>query len=151
MATEITVIPLPDAAKRLGISLEILTSITRNGTLRMKIIRESDGQISLTIGDIERMAKALALREQLLARVAKFDGETVSTQEAREVYGLSPTLLYSCIKKGIIRAGKSSKGGRGIKRLLNKADVMYVLELSKRGQGRGHRLFTPDTLPPHID
>lgn len=150
MVTEITVIPLPDAAKHLGISPDALTRIAQNGTLKVKI-KTGDGQIMLDKREIERMAKAMALRDRIWKQVAKFENETISTQEARQLYSLGVSLIYRCIDKGYIRAGKGSQGGRGKKRELNKADVAYVAELSKRGRGRGHRLFTSDTLPPHID
>lgn len=149
MATEITVIPLPEAAKRLCLSPDVLTRIAQDSILKIKV-KTNDGQILLDTGEVERMAKALALRDRIWEKVAKFEGETVSTLDAKQMFGLNEPTIYRCIKKGYIRAGKGNKGGRGKKRELNKADVAYVAELSKRGAGRGHRLFTLDTLPPHI-
>lgn len=149
MATEITVIPLLEAARRLDMPAEMLTSLVQSDKMRMKVIRTGDGQIMLDERDIEQMAKAKALRDRIWERVAKFEGETVSTQEAREIFNISDRTLYRCIENGYIRAGQGSKGGRGKKRELNKADVAYVAELVKRGRGRGHRIFNPDTIPPH--
>jgi predicted site-specific integrase-resolvase len=143
------VIPLPQAAERLGMSVEILTGLISNDTLRVKAVRTGDGQIMLDEKDVERMAKAKALRDRLWAKVSKFEGETISIREAEEL-GVSYPTLYKCIELGYIRAeDKPSQGGRGNKRRLNKADVAYVAELAKRGGGRGHRLFTPETIPPH--
>ncbi len=149
MVTEMTVIPLPEAAVRLSMPAEVLTRLIQSDRIRVRTVKTGDGQIMLEEGDIERMAKAKALRDQIWQRVAKFEQETVSTRDARSVFGLNEKTIYLCIKKGYIRAGKGSKGGRGKKRELNKADVAYVAELAKRGGGRGHRLFGPDTIPPH--
>jgi hypothetical protein len=153
MATEMTVIPLPEAADRLDMSVEMLTHLFANDKLGAKAVRTGDGQIMLDEKDVERMAKAKALRDKIWAKAARFEGETVGTTEAVEVYGLTYTTLYRCMNftPPIIRTvGGTSDGGRGKKRLLNKADVMYVAELSKAlGGGRGHRLFTAETLPPH--
>lgn len=151
MVTEITVIALPDAAKRLGIAESLLTRIIQDDTIRL-MIKTRDGQIMLDTGEIERMAKAMALRDRIWKRVAKFEDETVGTDEAKLEFGITPPTLYRCIKEKYIRASEQTAGGRGIKRRLNKADVAYIAELMKhRKKGRGHRLFTPDTLPPHID
>jgi len=150
MATEITVIPLPEAAKRLCISPDVLTRIAQDGTLKLKI-KTCDGQIMIDQEEVRRMAKALALRDRIWKQVAKFEDETIGTDEAKTEFGITPPTLYLCIKKGYIRADNQTSGGRGVKRRLNKADVAYVAELSRRGRGRGHRLFTSDTLPPHLD
>jgi predicted site-specific integrase-resolvase len=145
---EMTVIPLPAAAARLGLSSEVLTRLIQSDKLRVRIARTEDGQIMLDLEDVERMAKAKALRDRIWEKVAKFDGETISIREAEE-YGVSYPTLYKCIAMGYIRASQTGVGGRGKKRLLNKADVAYVAELARRGGGRGHRLFGPDTIPPH--
>jgi hypothetical protein len=150
MATEMTVIPLPDAAKRLCLSPEVLTRLIQDDKIRVRSVKTGDGQIMLDEGDVKRMAKAKALRDKIWEKVAKFDGETIGIKDAMELYGLQDKTIYLCIEKGYIRAGQGSKGGRGKKRELNKADVAYVAELARRGGGRGHRLFGPDTIPPHV-
>jgi predicted site-specific integrase-resolvase len=149
MSHEMTVIPLPQAAKRLCLSPEVLTRLIQDDKIRVRSVKTGDGQIMLDEEDVERMVKAKALRDKIWARVAKFEGEMVSTLDAKKLFGLNEPTLYRCIKKGYIRAGIGSKGGRGKKRELNKADVAYVAELAKRNGGRGHRLFGPDTIPPH--
>jgi len=149
MAPEMTVIPLPEAAKRLRLSPDVLTRLVQDDKIRVRSVRTAgDGQIMLDEGDVERMVKAKALRDKIWEKVAKFEGETISIREAEE-YGVSYPTLYRCIEMGYIRANKANGTGRGRKRLLNKADVAYVAELAKRGGGRGHRLFGPDTIPPH--
>ncbi len=148
MATEMTVIPLPEAARRLRLEPDVLTRLVQSDKLRLRAVRTCDGQIMLDQEDVERMAKAMTLRDKIWAKVAKFEGETISIREA-EKYGVSYPTLYKCIRMGYIRASKTNGSGRGKKRLLNKADVAYVSELAKRGGGRGHKLFGPDTIPPH--
>jgi hypothetical protein len=150
MATEMTVIPLPDAARRLCVSPDVLTRLIQDDKLRIKNVKTGDGQIMLDEGDIERMAKAKALRDKIWERVKKYDGETIGVREARNIFHVPDQTIYRCIEKGYIRADKPGNGGRGRRRQLNKADVAYVAELVRHsGNGRGHRLFGPDTIPPH--
>jgi predicted site-specific integrase-resolvase len=150
MATEMTVIPLPDAAQRLGIAPDVLTRLVANGTINLRTVRTSDGKIMLSQEDIERMAKAIALRDKIWKQVARFEDEVIGIREARDTYNVPDQTIYRCIEKGYIRANKTNGAGRGKKRMLNRADVAYVAALAKhlRG-GRGHRLFGPDTIPPH--
>ena len=90
------------------------------------------------------------MRDKIWNKVKRFEGETISVSDSVKELGINPDLIYSCIEKGYIRAiDPPSKGGRSRTRRLNKADVAYVAALSKHGGGRGHRLFTPDTIPPH--
>lgn len=146
MAREMTHIPIALAAQRLRVSISLLTEMVDSGTL--KVVVSTDGQVLLPLVVVDQMEKELELRDQIWRKVKKFEKETVSTMEAQEIVSLGT--LYRCISKGYIRAGEGGKGGRGKKRLLNKADVLYVAELSKLGGGRGHRLFGPDTIPPHM-
>jgi len=148
MSIQPTVIPLPEAAQRLRVPLSLLTRMVLSGTL--KAVTTTDGQVLLPLEAVDHMAKGIAVRDKIWNKVKGFEGETVSTLEARDVFNISDRTLYRCIENGYIRAGKGSKGGRGKKRLLNKADVLYVSELAKLGGGRGHRLFGPDTIPPHM-
>jgi len=150
MATEMTVIPLPEAAVRLSIPAEVLTRLVQSDRIRVRTVKTGDGQTMLYTEDVERMAKAKALRDRIWEKVARFDGETIGIREARDIYRVPDQTIYRCIKMGYIRAKETGGAGRGKKRLLNRADVAYVAELSKHcGGGRGHRLFGPDTIPPH--
>lgn len=142
------VIPLPLAAEQIGLPVEALTRLVKSG--RIKKVVQSDGTLLLDERTVGKMAKGVALRDKIWAKVCQFENEAVSTHEARTTYNLMPDTLYRCIRLGYIRAiDGPSKGGRGRLRRLNKADVLYIAELAKCGGGRGHRLFTPDTIPPH--
>lgn len=141
------VIPLPLAAEQIGLPMDVLTRLVKSGKIKAV---QSDGTLLLDERTVRNMAKGIALRDRLWAKVAQFEGETVSTNDARTTYHLMPDTLYRCIRLGYIRAiDGPSKGGRGRLRRLNKADVAYIAELAKCSGGRGHRLLTPDTIPPH--
>ena len=147
MSIGMTVIPLPEAAQRLRIPLDLLTRMVNSGTL--KAVMTTDGQILLPLEAVDHMAKGMAVRDKIWKKVERFESETITAYEASD--SINPDLLYRCIHKGYIRAvDPPGKGGRGKTRRLNKADVLYVAELAKLGGGRGHRLFTPETIPPHM-
>lgn len=140
------VIPLPLAAEQIGLPVDVLTRLAKSG--RIKGV-QSDGTLLLDERTVLDMVKGIALRDKIWAKVARFEGETVGTGEAKSIYHIPQRTLYLCIKKGYIRTvGGTSEGGRGKKMLLNKADVAYVSELANQAT-RPHHLFTPDTVPPH--
>jgi len=149
MAIEMTVIPLPEAARRLRMDPDVLTCLVQNGELKVRAVRTPDGQIMLDEEDVERMAQAMTMRDKIWSKIKQFERETIGITKA-ESFGVSYPTLYRCIEIGWIRAvDQPSKGNHGKKRRLNKADVAYVSELAKRNGGSGQRLFTSYTVPPH--
>lgn len=149
MAIELPcVIPLSQAAEQIGLSVDVLTRLIKSGKIKAM---QSCGTLLLDERTVCNMAKGIALRDKLWARVAKFEDETVGTNEALNVYHIPQRTLYLSIKKGYIRVvGGTSRGGRGKKKLLNKADVAYISELAKQ-PNRPHHILTPDTIPPHLN
>jgi hypothetical protein len=146
MHKTLTAIPLPQAAQRLNVSARVLTRLIDSG--KLFAVTTLDGQTLIPLSIVEKMEKETALRDKIWNSVKKFEGETITTDEARGM--INPDLLYRCLNMGYVRAiDPPNKGGRGKTRRLNKADVLYVSKLAKNGGGRGHRLFTPETIPPH--
>ena len=61
------------------------------------------------------------------------EGHVIGIEEAHELYGLNKQSIYRWIEKGYIRVVKDQRGGgRGRKRLWNKADVVYIALLKER-------------------
>jgi hypothetical protein len=143
------VIQISQASERLGISVEMLTRLAKQGKIKAV---QSDGTLLLDEGTVEAMTKGAALRDKIWEKAKQFEGESVGIRDAQDPkkFHISYDTLYKCLELGYIRAAKDDTGGgQGKKRQLNKADVFYVAELIKHCGGSGHQLFTPETIPPH--
>jgi hypothetical protein len=147
---EMTVIPLPEAAQRLGIAPEVLTHLVQSDKIRVRSVKTGDGQVMLSEGDVQRMAKAKALRDRIWQKVAHLEKNRIGIREARELYGIPDQTIAHGIREGYIRDEGASGTGRGNKHLVYESDIAYAAELKRvLGGGRGHRIFGPDTIPPH--
>jgi len=142
-----TYIPLNEATRRYRIGAQALTQMVEKGTIRAVRI---DGSLAVAETDID----AMALRDELWARVKYLDAVTISMSQACEKYEeINFASLSRWVARGYIRTvGNSSRGGgRGRRRLLNEADVAYTASLLRvRGKKPGKRVFTTETLPPHL-
>jgi predicted site-specific integrase-resolvase len=114
---------------------------------------EINGNVAVAEEDIEDTSPLLSKRKELWARVRHLDGKPIGVREACEKYNLSPTSLYRWINRKYIRVLNDQRGGgRGIKRLLNEADVAYAAAVAKRrGQTQGRTIFTSEFAPIHVD
>ena len=139
-------IPLAEALRRFRISEEALKEAISSGRIRTATIGE---EVAVAEQDVRKLSID---REALWQEASRWEGHVIGIEEAHELYGLNKQSIYRWIEKGYIRVVKDQRGGgRGRKRLLNKADVVYIALLKERiGQHRGRRLLTPETLPPHI-
>ena len=139
-------IPLPEAVRRYGISEEVLKRAIESGTIEAI---QLDEEVAVAEGDVRKLSID---RHALWREASRWEGHTIGIDEAHELYGLNKQSIYRWIEKGYIRVIRDERGGgRGRKRLLNKADVVYIALLKEKlGQHRGRRLLTPETLPPHI-
>ncbi len=139
-------IPLAEAARRYGIPEETLKRAVESGTIRAVQLGE---EVAVAEQDIQSVSID---RDALWQQASKWEGQVIGIEEAQELYGLNKQSIYRWIAKGYIRVVKDIRGGgRGRKRLLNKADVVYIALLKEKlGTRRGRRLLTPETLPPHI-
>jgi len=99
----------------------------------------------------EESSKPKVTPGEIWERVAHLDGEGIGLERACEKYDLSAPSMYNWIEKGYVRVLKDRRGGgRGIKRLLNEADVAYIAEVADiRGRVRGRDIITDEYLPPH--
>ncbi len=139
-------LPLAEASRRYGISEEVLKRAIQSGTIEAI---QLDEEVAVAEGDVRKLSID---RHALWREASRWEGHTIGIDEAHELYGLNKQSIYRWIEKGYIRVVRDERGGgRGRKRLLNKADVVYIALLKEKlGQHRGRRLLTPETLPPHI-
>ena len=100
----------------------------------------------------EESSESKVSAEEIWERVAHLAGEGIGVERACEKYDLSVSSMYAWIEKGYVRVLKNRRGGgRGIKRLLNEADVAYIAEVADiRGRRQGREIITSDFIPPHV-
>jgi predicted site-specific integrase-resolvase len=147
MATEMSFITFSQAAQRLGVSIKVLTAAANSA--KIKVAKTPMGEM-IAEDDVAKIEK----REKLWKSVKKLDGNQISMTDATARY---PEINFASLERwvtaGAIRIIKDNKmrSGRGNKRMLNEADVAYTaLLLREQGKRPGKRLFTPETLPPHL-
>jgi len=100
----------------------------------------------------EESSKPKVTPGEIWERVAHLDGEGIGLERACEKYDLSVGSMYKWIDKGYVRVLKNRRGGgRGIKRLLNEADVAYIGEVADiRGRTQGREIITNEFIPPYV-
>lgn len=142
------VLPLPEAATRMGIPINVLTRLISNGM--MKAVQLPDGTLAVT----EKHAKEDAARAQLAAKAAprKQDapeykkhahlrGKSIGVAEAAREYGVTVGTVARWVQRGYI----ARLGQDGQKILIDQADVAYCVEIyRKHGAKQGRRLFNLD-------
>jgi len=140
-----TFIPLEEAARRYGLSREVLTRLIEDGKIKAARV---NGGITVAENDIREVKK----RDRLWKQVEALDGCPIGVKDARLKYSFGAATLKQWIEDGIVRVLSHPDGyGRGKKKLLNEADVAYANLVAKaRGRRRGRRIFTSDYLPPHV-
>jgi predicted site-specific integrase-resolvase len=144
-----TYIPLSEAAERYRLSVGALNRAVEHGTI--KAVRVN-GDVAVAEEDVREVEKRDSKRDKLWKQVKHLDGIPISMTKACEEYQeINFASLSRWIDQGYIRVlGGTTQRGRGHKRMLNKADVLYTaLLLNERGKKPGKRLFTFENLPPH--
>jgi predicted site-specific integrase-resolvase len=148
-----TYITITDAVRRYGIGADVLERAVVAGLIHG--IRTPDNALMLNQAEVKAKARAVFERERLLLQVEPLRGQTIGVAEAREKYAIPLPTIYRWIDAGIIRVSQDIRTrGRGHKRLLDESTVAYCAMLgelmaTKRGKrGQGHRIFSPDMLPP---
>ena len=144
-----TYVPLEEAAREYNIPDVALTRLMEDG--KIKAVRINGGT---AVAERDVQALAFGKRDQMWEQVKRLEGIPISMSDACEKYReLNFASLSRWIKQGYIRTiGKMPQSrGRGHKKLLNEADVAYAtLILRQRGKQPGKRVFTPETIPPHL-
>lgn len=119
-------IPLPEAARRLGLSVEALTRLVESGTIRANV---HEGIILIPEHEI---AKTVT-REKF----AQLEGKPITVTQAVKKYNIPYSTLIGWIhsKLRLITVLKS-----GYAMQINEADVAYCSEIYK-ARGKSSRLF----------
>jgi hypothetical protein len=98
----------------------------------------------------DESSESKASAQEIWERVARLDGEPIGVREACEKYDLSPTTVYTWIRRGYVRVLEEGGRGRGNKRLLNEADLAYAGGVADtRGRQQGRTIITDEYVPPH--
>ncbi len=119
-------IPLPQAAARLGLSAEELTSIIENDIIRAV---EHKGEILVPESEVKRTIT----REQF----KKLEGVPITMSDASRKYGPTVKAIWTWVERGYI-----SKLDAAYPVHLNEAQVAYCAAIYKALDGRpGKRLF----------
>ena len=131
MAVELDcVIPLPQAAKRMGMTVEALTRLVTSGKLKaMKtssgevVVPESETKNAITRGD---------------KKYGALHGKPITMAKASEQYGPSIQSIWNWVKRGYIATIEDNKEPYPIK--IDEADVAYCADVYKT-RGKSSRIF----------
>ena len=127
-------ISLSEAARRYGISEEVLKRAIESGTIEAIYL---DEEVAVAEGDVEK----------IVIRKSDFDhlrGSKIGIAEAARKYGLTPPTVSRWVRLGYIR----KIGRQGQKVLIDEADVAYCATIYRlQGGGQGKRIFDQDGKP----
>jgi len=130
-----SLIPLPTAAKRLGVSETDLRDMIEKGTISLGVSPE--GEIVVT-QDFRQMDVNEALRHINKDDFVKLTRTPITVTEAADKYGLTRQLVFEWKKKGYIHTIEESAGrGRASRMLLDEADVAYCAKIFATRQRAG--------------
>jgi predicted DNA-binding transcriptional regulator AlpA len=141
-------LPLPEAARKYGLSQARLKALIESGTIRAAMIGEE-----VVVSEDQVRGQAIeekGLRKEDLPEYQKhahLKGKGISLPKAVEKYGLNPSTIFRWYKKGIIaEAGREiDLGGERI--LYDEADIAYCSEVYRKSGRKGRRVFDKDGLP----
>ena len=118
-------LPLPQAAQRLGLSLDALTRLVDSGTIKANIHR---GVVLIPESEVAQTIT----REQF----AELKGTPITMAEASKKYSLTIKSIWTWMKRGFI-----TKLDHAYPAHLDEADVAYCAAVYKSKGGRGSRIF----------
>ena len=125
-------IPLPQAAARLGLTVEALTRLVDSGTIKANV---HEGVVLIP----EREIAQTITREQF----AKLRGKPITVAQAIEKYGLNSGTWSRYIRTGLIEVLTP-----GYRMTLNEADVAYCAKVYEvLGGKQGSRIFDDQGRP----
>lgn len=132
MATELpTTLTLTQAAKHLGLSVEVLTQMVNSGTLKGMIT--TTGEVRLLKKDVE----AVITRDKF----AKLKGKPITIKAAEEKYGIPNPTITRWIQRGYI-----AKLGNAYPTQIDEADIAYCAAVYKSRAGSS-RIFNEQGEP----
>jgi len=128
-----SLIPLPTAAKRLGVSETDLRAMIEKGTISLGISPE--GEIVITQNN-QHMDVNNVLRSIHRDDFVHLHDKRISVTEAAEKYNVIRRLIIEWTHKNYIEVLKPTKG-RGSRMLINEADVAYCAKIHKTRKKAG--------------
>ncbi len=125
------VIPLPEAAERLGIPAEVLTRLVKNGII--KAVQLPSGEIAVS----EEETQTTVTRDQF----EHLRGNPITVSDAAEKYDVPATTIREWVKREYIRVLMPGYG-----MTLDEQDVAYCVDVYrdkklKAGKTSGLRIF----------
>jgi hypothetical protein len=131
-----TYLPLPDAARRYGLSEEALMQLVGNGNIQA--VQLPTGEVLVAA---ESNGSPPKTKEQIITEeFAHLRGQWITVTEAVQKYNLHPRTISEWVRKGYVVPLKYE--GRGSRMELDAAEVAYCAKIySEQGGKRGVRLF----------
>ncbi len=133
-------LPLPEAARKYGLSQARLKSLIENGKIRAGVI---EGK--MVVSEEEVREQAVVRKEDLpeWKKFAHLEETPIWILKAAEKYRVPFSTLRGWVTKGYIKV----VGSEGKKVLLNEQDIAYCAEIYHRRKGQGKWLFDSNGLP----
>ncbi|MEW6287658.1 MAG: helix-turn-helix domain-containing protein [Chloroflexota bacterium] len=141
MAALPTFLPLPEAARKYGLSQARLRSLVESGKIKAAMIGKN-----IVVSEDEVKDQAVIRKEDLpeYKKHAYLKGVPIWISEAERKYGIPNPTIWRWMKSGII----ARLGMDGNKTLIDEADVAYCAEIYRsRNTKQGRRLFDNNGLP----
>jgi predicted site-specific integrase-resolvase len=142
MVTLPTFLPLPEAARKYGVSEARLKTMIDNGKIRAAMIQ---GTIVISESDAAQ-STGKPLRKEDLPEWKQFShlyNHGIGIREASRKYGVHPATLSVWVKKDVIKILRVEPN----KTLLNEQDVAYACFIYKQRGKQGRKIFDDDGLP----
>jgi hypothetical protein len=135
-----TFIPLPEAARKYGMSVSRLRALINDGKIKAAMVMNN-----LVVDEDEVRTKTIQRKEDLpeYKKHAHLRGKEIWVSEAARKYNLLHPSILKWVKAGVIR----QIGIRGNKVLLDEADVAYCAEIYHLFGKQGRKLFDEHGLP----
>ncbi|MEP0807636.1 MAG: hypothetical protein HRF47_19330 [Chloroflexota bacterium] len=134
-------LPLPEAARKYGVSQARLKSLIDNGKINAAMIGEE-----IVVNEDEVRSQAVTRKEDLpeYKKHAHLKGTPIWISEAARKYDIPHPTISRWVRAGII----GQLGMDGNKNLIDEADIAYCAEIyHSRKTKQGRRLFDDDGLP----
>ena len=127
-------IPLPEAARELGLSETELRERVEAGTITAATV---NGEIVVSEESLPQKM------EDLPEYDAQLEGIRISISDAAREYGIPTGTITRWMQKGIVKRLDSD----GYRTLIDKADIDYCAKIHQKTGSQGRRVFNSDGTP----
>jgi len=122
-----SLIPLPTAAKRLGVSETDLRDMIEKGTISLGISPEGEIMVTQDNRYVDVNESLIAIKKDDFVHLYK---QPITMTEAADKYGLNRQLVFEWKQKGYVHIIQKSTGrGRASRMLLDEADIAYCAKI----------------------